>query len=203
VHCRRIAASAVNAPATRLAQLHIDADQTSSTIDLNSGVATTNIRPWPCMVRGPNIQEYAMSALTSRASHPLLDDFFRDFAPGFFVRPLHGEPLPSPAQIKIDVKEAEAAYTVLAEVPGARKEDLHVSVDGGTVTLQAEVRQQDQQAPEGKVLRSERYYGSVARSFQLPQDVDASQAKAKYDNGVLTLTLPKKANASVQRLNVE
>ena len=53
------------------------------------------------------------------------------------------------------------------------------------------------------MLRSERYYGSVARSFQMPADIDAAQAKAKYDNGILTLTLPKKLNNSSQRLNIE
>ena len=53
------------------------------------------------------------------------------------------------------------------------------------------------------MLRSERYFGSVARSFQLPVDVDAAQAKAKYDNGVLTLTLPKKQGGNAQRLSIE
>ncbi len=142
-----------------------------------------------------------MNSLVSRGS--LFDDFFKDIAPGFYVRPLHGDTLPAPSQIKVDVKETEGGYTVQAEVPGVPKEDIHVSVEGNVVSLRAEVRQLDQKTEGEKVLRSERYYGSVARSFQLPADIDAGQAKAKYDNGILTLTLPKKLNNSSQRLNIE
>jgi len=142
-----------------------------------------------------------MNHLIARSG--LFDDFFKDVAPGFYVRPLHGDSLPSPSQIKIDVKETPSAYTVVAEVPGVAKEDLHVSLDGNVVSLRAEVRQHDQQKDGEKVLRSERYFGQVARSFALPADVDASQAKAKYDNGVLTLTLPKKQASNAQRLHIE
>ena len=142
-----------------------------------------------------------MNSLVSRGS--LFDDFFKDIAPGFYVRPLHGDNLPAPSQIKVDVKETDGGYTVQAEVPGVSKEDIHVSIDGNVVSLRAEVRQLDQQTEGEKVLRSERYFGSVARSFQLPADIDAGQAKAKYDNGILTLTLPKKLNNAAQRLNIE
>jgi HSP20 family protein len=132
-----------------------------------------------------------------------LDELFRDVAPGFYVKPLHGDPLPTTAQIKVDVKESDQAYTVHAEVPGVSKEDIHVSLDGNLVTLRAEVKQQDVQTKDEKVLRSERYFGSVARSFQLPMDVDSSLAKAKYDSGVLTLTLPKKTGGKAQRLVID
>ena len=142
-----------------------------------------------------------MNSLVNRGS--LFDDFFKDIAPGFYVRPLHGDNLPSPSQIKVDVKETESGYTVQAEVPGVSKEDIHVSLEGNVVSLRAEVRQHDEKREGEKVLRSERYFGAVARSFQLPADVDAAQAKAKYDNGVLTLTLPKKVNKAAQRLNIE
>jgi len=142
-----------------------------------------------------------MNSLISRGS--LFDDFFRDMAPGFYVKPLHGDPLPAAASIKVDVKETDKAYTVNAEVPGVNKEDIHVSVDGNVVMLRAEVKQQDAQTKDEKVLRSERYYGAVSRSFQLPADIDQSAAKAKYDNGVLTLTLPKKLGVSSQRLAID
>ena len=142
-----------------------------------------------------------MNSLVSRAN--LFDDFFKDFAPGFYVRPLHGDALPQPSQIKIDVKEDDAAYTVHAEVPGVPKEDINVSIDGNVVSLRAEVRQHDQKKDGEKVLRSERYFGALARSFRLPTELDASQAKAKYDNGVLTLVLPKKQGGSAQRLAIE
>ncbi len=142
-----------------------------------------------------------MNSLVTRGS--LFDDFFKDIAPGFYVRPLHGDGVPSPSQIKVDVKETDGGYTVQAEVPGVPKEDIQVSIDGNVVSLRAEVRQHDQKTEGEKVLRSERYFGSVARSFQLPVDVDAAQAKAKYDNGVLTLTLPKKQGGNAQRLSIE
>ena len=142
-----------------------------------------------------------MSALIHRGG--LFDDIFRDIAPGFYVKPLHGEPLPAPEKIKVDVKETEKHYTVLAEVPGVSKEDIHVSLDGNIVTLRAEVKQHDAQTQDEKVLRSERYYGAVSRSFQLPMEIDQAQARARYDNGVLTLTLPKKLVGGSQRLAIE
>ena len=140
-----------------------------------------------------------MNSLIARRG--FLDDFFNDVAPAFYVKPLHGDGLP--AQIRVDVKETPEAYTLQAEVPGVSKEDSHVNVDGKQVTLRAEINQQDSQAEGGRLLRSERYYGAVSRSFQLPVDVDNSAAKAKYENGVLLLTLPKKTAAAAQRLAIE
>jgi HSP20 family protein len=140
-----------------------------------------------------------MNHLINRSS--LFDDFFKDVAPGFYVKPLHGDPLP--AQIKVDVKEAPAAYTLLAELPGVPKEDIHVTVEGNVVTLRAEVKQEDRQTEGEKLLRNERYYGAVSRSFQMPVDIDDSAAKAKYENGVLQLVLPKKVAVAGQRLNIE
>jgi HSP20 family protein len=142
-----------------------------------------------------------MNSLITRSS--LFDDFFRDFAPGFFIKPLHGDPLPAPSQIKIDVRESDDAYTVQAEIPGVAKDDIQVTIDGPVVTLRAEVKQQDTQKEGEKVLRTERYYGAVARSFQLADEIDSAKAKAKYDNGVLTLTLPKKASQPGARLVIE
>ena len=142
-----------------------------------------------------------MNALTSRSS--LLDEFFRDFAPGFYVRPLHGDPMPTPAQIKVDVRESDKDYTVQAEVPGVSKDEIHVNLDSNVVTLRAEVKQQDRQSQGEKVLRTERYFGAVSRSFQLPLEIDAAQARARYDSGVLTLTLPKKSSSGAQRLVIE
>jgi len=115
-----------------------------------------------------------MNSLMTRGG--LLNEFFKDMSPGFYVRPLHGEPLPDPAQIKIDVKENEQAYTVHAEVPGVSKEEIQVSLEGDVVLLRAEIKQQDAQSKDDKVLRTERYFGSIARSFQLPQKIDPSQA---------------------------
>lgn len=140
-----------------------------------------------------------MNHLIARTS--LLDDFFKDVAPGFFVKPLHGDALP--AQIRVDVKEAPDAYQLAAEIPGVSKEDIHVHIEGNVVSLRAEVKQQDTQTEGGKVLRSERYYGALSRSFQLPVDIDNTSARARYENGVLNLTLPKKGASVSQRLAVE
>lgn len=140
-----------------------------------------------------------MNTLMPRGS--LFDDFFKDVAPAFYVRPLHGDPLP--ANIKVDIKETRDAYSVQAEMPGVAKEDIHVTVDGNVVSVRAEIKQEDVQQRDEKVLRSERYYGAVSRSFQLPVDVDEAAAKARVENGVLSLTLPKKRGGSSQRLMVE
>lgn len=142
-----------------------------------------------------------MSSLIPRGS--LFDDFFKEMSPGFYFKPLHGDPLPAAAQIKVDVTESDSGYSVQAEVPGVPKEDIHVSIDRNVITLSAEVRQQDEQKKGEKLLRSERYYGAVSRSFQLPVEIDQSRAKARYDNGVLTLSLPKKSGGVAQRLAIE
>lgn len=132
----------------------------------------------------------------------LFDDLFRDASPGFFVRPLHGDALPE--RIRLDVKESDKAYTVLAELPGVAKDDIHVDIDGGLVTLRAEVKQHDAQREGERVVRGERYYGTVARSIQLPVDVDDAEASAKYDQGVLTLSLPKRrAQAGQKRVRID
>jgi HSP20 family protein len=141
-----------------------------------------------------------MASLMNPVPRSLFDEFFRDLSPGYFIKPLHGDPLP--AQIKVDVKEGRDAFTVLAEIPGVSRDDIHVGVEGGVITISTEVKQHDQ-TREDKVLRSERYYGSVARSFQLPSEVDPAGCKAKYENGVLTLTLPKRAASSTKRVTVD
>jgi HSP20 family protein len=128
-----------------------------------------------------------------------LDDFFR----GFFVRPVeYGLPAETP-DIKVDVKEQDKAYVVHAEMPGIKKEDIHVTIDGATVSISAE-RKQEKEVKEGeRVLRTERYFGKVARSFQLGQDIDDAQATARFSDGVLELTLPKKAMAKTKRLAID
>lgn len=104
--------------------------------------------------------------------------------------------------ISVDVNENDKAYTVKAEIPGVSKDDISVSIDGNQVSISAEVKK-EKEAKEGeKVLHSERYYGSVYRSFTLPTDVDQSKSDAKYVNGVLELTLPKKAGAAAKQLEI-
>lgn len=130
------------------------------------------------------------------------EEFFRDFPLGYSVKPLHGEPLPSPDKIKIDVKNKEKSFTVHAEMPGLNKEDIHVTVDGNVVTIQAEVKQYDADTDEGQVVHSERYCGSIARSFSLPVAVSESGVKAKYENGILTLNLPKETEGGSRKIAI-
>ncbi len=128
-----------------------------------------------------------------------LDDFFR----GFFVRPVDFAGQADAPAVKIDVKEQEKAYLVHAEVPGVKKEDIQVAVDGAIVSISAE-RREERDVKEGeRVLRSERYVGKVSRSFQLAQEIDESQVVAKYTDGVLELTLPKKAATQARRITVQ
>ena len=130
------------------------------------------------------------------------DDAFDDLFRGFFMRPVRFEGQPE-VQIKIDVSEDDRAYTVHAEIPGVKKEDVHVTIDGNQVAISAEVKNEKEVKEGEKVLRSERYYGKVSRAFTLGQDVDEASAQAKYDNGVLELRLPKQVAAKAKRLTIE
>lgn len=129
------------------------------------------------------------------------EDLFKDFGKGFWVRPL-ALPEGTELSMKIDVKEDEKSYTVKADVPGVRKEDIQIDVDDDQVTLRAEMKQEKEEKKGEKIVYSERSYGMVSRSFTLPGDVDASAAKAEYKDGVLSLVLPKKANGSAKRVAV-
>jgi HSP20 family protein len=128
-------------------------------------------------------------------------DPFDDVFKGFF-KPVKFEGVPD-IQIKIDVKEDEQTYTVHADIPGAKKEDIHVSLDGNLVSISAEVKQEKEVKKGEKVLRSERYYGKVERKFSLENEVDESKANAKYADGVLELKLPKKPVQSSKRIQVQ
>lgn len=105
-------------------------------------------------------------------------------------------------QIKLDVNEGDANYVVKADVPGVRKEDIDVRIDGNQVTISAEVKKEKEEKKDGRVLRSERHYGFASRSFSLACDVDEAKSVAKYENGVLELTLPKKTTTSSKRLPI-
>ena len=129
-----------------------------------------------------------------------LDDLFR----GFFVRPVDmGGNAQQPPSIKMDVKEQGDNYLVHAELPGVKKEDIHVVVDGNQVSISAETKQEKEVMEGDRILRSERYFGKVSRSFQLGQEIDDSKASAKFNEGVLELTLPKRAASPNKRLTVE
>jgi len=131
---------------------------------------------------------------------PLAD--FDDLFKGFRMRPWLSEADMEP-RIKVDVSEAEATYSVKAEIPGVKKEDIHVAIDGNQVSIEAEVKKEKEEKKGEKVVRSERYYGKQSRSFTLGHDIDAGKAEAKYSDGVLELKLPKRANGSSKELKVQ
>lgn len=130
-----------------------------------------------------------------------VDDAFDDLFRGFLMRPVRMEGTPE-VQIKMDVKENEKAYTVHAEMPGVNKDDIHVTIDGNQIAISAEVKNEKEVKEGDKILRSERYYGKVSRAFTLAQDVDEDAAQAKYSDGVLELTLPKRAAVKSKRLSI-
>jgi HSP20 family protein len=130
-----------------------------------------------------------------------LDDFFAGF-----LRPVasDGRTAFSPsAEIRIDVREDDKAYVVDAVIPGVRKEDINVAIDGNEVSISAEIRNEKEVKDGERVLRTERFYGKTARSFALAQEVDEAQSNAKYQDGILRLTLPKKATSSLKKLAIQ
>lgn len=135
-------------------------------------------------------------------------DRVEDLFPEMFrrvMRPLATANFEAPGEIRVDVNEDDKGYEVRAEVPGAKKEDIRVSVDRNVVSISAEVKREseDKGDKKGRALVKELYYGSSARSFSLAHEVDEKAAQAKYDNGILILNLPKKMEASSRTLNVQ
>lgn len=131
----------------------------------------------------------------------LVDDFFK----GFLVRPLayEGAGREAPPRMKVDVAEKNGAYAVTAELPGVKKEDIQISIDGAQVTLAAEVKREKEASQDERLLHAERVYGKVSRSFTLPQEIDEAKAEAKFKDGVLELTLPKKAATQRKQISIQ
>jgi HSP20 family protein len=126
-----------------------------------------------------------------------LDELFR----GFF-KPVRVEGAPTPVVIKMDATETENGYLIHAEMPGVKKEDIDVAIEGNQVTITAEVKQGWEKNEGDRMLRNERYFGNVYRSFTLPAELDESASVATYDNGVLELKLVKKAAVAGKRLTI-
>jgi len=114
------------------------------------------------------------------------DDFFKDLSLKSALGNLES------GQIKVDVSENDKDYVVKAEIPGVKKEDVKVTIDGSRVSIRAETKRESEEKAGETVVRRERYYGVQSRSFMLEHDIEDSNAMAKYQDGVLELTLPKK-----------
>ena len=125
-----------------------------------------------------------------------------DLLNGLVFRPMRIAQAPQIQSIRIDATEDDAAYRISAEIPGVRKEDIEVSVDDNVVTITARARS-EQDAREGtRVIYRERSFGAASRSFTLAEPVNEAEAQAKYENGVLELTLPKRSNSRFNRIIV-
>ena len=129
-----------------------------------------------------------------------LDELIR----GFIVKPLARENAAwaGATPFRLDVSETEKDYRVVAEMPGVRKEDISVSIDGNQVTVSAEVKRENEAKEGERVLRSERYYGKIQRVFALEHPIDEANAQARYTDGILELTLPKSEAAMPKRISV-
>jgi len=133
------------------------------------------------------------------------DPFDRDFddlLKGFFVTPSHFGELAS-THIPIDVSEDDKSYKVRAEIPGFGKDEIHVSINGDQVSINAESKKEKEEKKGDQVVLRECRYGRQYRSFILPQVVDDAQATAKYTDGVLELVLPKKAGTAQKKITID
>ncbi|MDH4234690.1 MAG: Hsp20/alpha crystallin family protein [Gallionella sp.] len=127
-----------------------------------------------------------------------MDDIFNRF----MMRPLLREGMEIQPQIKMDVKEADGKYVINAEIPGVSKDDIHVTVEGNRVSISAEVKQEKETKEGERLIRCERSYGMASRSFNLADEVDQNKVEAKYNNGVLELTLPKKPGSARKEITI-
>ncbi len=126
-----------------------------------------------------------------------VDDFFR----GFQLAPVF-QNFDTAPQIKIDVSETEKVYQIKAEIPGLKKEDITVDIDGNQVSITAETKRETTEKEGETILCNERYYGQNYRSFTLASDIDETNAIAKYQDGILELTLSKKPGKSTKKIMV-
>lgn len=140
-----------------------------------------------------------MNALTTR-NERLFDDFFPEFFRRFSRMPVPVDG--GPADIRLEVKEDDKGYQVRAEIPGVKKEDIRVSVDGNQVSISTEVKEEKETGGK-RTLVKELYYGTCARSFTLPHEIDSRGVTAKYDSGVLTLQLPRATESTSRSIKID
>lgn len=126
------------------------------------------------------------------------EEAVRDFSLMPMLRGFEAEP-----SIRLDVEETDQSYQVKADMPGVKKEDIQVAIEGNQVTIQAQTVESREERQEGKLVRRERYAGQQFRSFSLPQEIDDQAADARYEDGVLSLTLPKKTGGTSKTIAVK
>jgi len=139
-----------------------------------------------------------MSALTRfDPIDQMFPDFFRRFALPMRLAD------DTPGDIRIDVIEKDKEYEVRAEIPGAKKEDIRVKVEGNFVSISAEVKKDKEEKSGGRVVLKETYYGSASRGFSLAHEIDAKAVVAKLEDGVLKLTLPKREGGNGKTIEIQ
>jgi len=142
-----------------------------------------------------------MSTLTLLRRDPFaasLDDVLRSL----LVRPATRPQQAAVRAIRFDVAEQGNEYVVSAELPGYKKEEVQVEVDGARVTITAESKAQSETREGEKLVYSERQTGRAVRSFELSSEIDKDAASAKYEDGILTLNLPKKTAETGKLLQI-
>jgi HSP20 family protein len=102
----------------------------------------------------------------------------------------------------IDISETDSAYLVKADMPGMRKQDFDITVSDGVLTINAEHAEETNEKDNGRLIRQERSYGKFSRSLRIGSDVDDKKVTAKYQEGILNLTLPKEAKAQARQVQV-
>ena len=127
-----------------------------------------------------------------------IDDMMREFSLMSGLRGVEAEP-----RIRMDVEETDKDYVITADIPGMKKEDIKVAIEGNTVSIQAQTATEQEQKEGRNIVRRERYLGQQYRSFILPQEIDDKSAQAEYENGVLKLSLPKKTGSISKNLAIK
>ncbi len=103
----------------------------------------------------------------------------------------------------VDIEENEKQYLIKADLPGVDKENIDVKLENGMLSIRGEKRTESETDKGGKHHRRERFYGTFARSFTLPDSVDADKVDAAYKDGVLTLSIPKTENTKPKSIDIK
>ena len=142
----------------------------------------------------------AMDDQFGRLVEHMFEEMFAPFTHGGALSSLSAEGVLSP---RLNVRESDQAFEVQAELPGVKKEDVKVAIERQRVTIEGESRRDDEQREGENLLYSERGASKFMRSFMLPFEVDENGAEARMENGILTLTLPKKQGNEAKRITIQ
>ena len=155
---------------------------------------TNIVKSMPTNARNSSLRRFMPNLFNE-----IIDDFI---SPGLYMTPLFNEPLEP--QIRLDVSEKPKEFIVRAEIPGAKKEDIHVNIDGAYVNISAHTESEsEEKSADERMIRRECFMGSCSRGFQLSSEINRDKAKASYENGVLQLILPKMNGGSVREIEIK